>query len=175
MLERGVRQGCVIGPTFFNLVFDEVCKKCVKRVSEIGHLAYADDLVIMSDTIEEAQESLDALSQEVKNAGIEISLSKTEIVVVNGEGSNDIYLNGEKVKEVNSFVYLGSSLNAEADLGEAIANNCRKARTAIVRLRPALVSGSIRMRTKVRLVETFFKANTTVFKQQSSKMSTLTN
>ena len=54
-------------------------------------------------------------------------------------------------------MYLGNSLNAKADIGEAIAHNCRKARTATVRLSPALVSGSIRMRTKVRVVEIFFQ------------------
>ena len=54
-------------------------------------------------------------------------------------------------------MYLGSSLKAEGDIGQAIANKCRKARTAIVRLRPALVSGSIRMRTNVRLVKTFIQ------------------
>ena len=79
------------------------------------------------------------------------------MVVLNEERSNNIYLNWEKVKEVNSFLYLSSSLNAERDIGEIIAHKCRKARTAFVRLRPALVRGLIRMRTEVRLVETFIK------------------
>ena len=30
VLGRGVRQGCVVGPTLFNLVFDDVCKKALK-------------------------------------------------------------------------------------------------------------------------------------------------
>ena len=88
---------------------------------------------------------------------MEISLSKTEIVVSNGKGPNNIYFYGKKIKEIKSFVYLGSSLNAERYIGEAIANNSRKARTAIVRLRPVLVSGLNRMRMKVGLVETFIK------------------
>ena len=97
MLERGARLRCVISPTLLNLYFDEVCKKGVKRGSGIGHLAYDDDLVIMSGTIEEAQENLDAMNQGVQNAEMEISLSETEMVVLNREVSNDIYLNFEKV------------------------------------------------------------------------------
>ena len=70
---------------------------------------------------------------------------------MNGKGSSDIYLNGKK-KEIHSFVYLARSLSAEKDIGEVITHNCRKARTGIVRLRPALKSGSI-----MRLVEIFIK------------------
>ena len=52
---------------------------------------------------------------------------------------------------------MGSSLTAEGDIGEAIAHSCMKSNTAIVRLRPALVSGSIRIETKMRLVENFVR------------------
>ena len=73
-----------------------MCKKGDKRGSEIGTIGFADDLVIISGIIEEAQENLEALNQKVQTAGMEISLSKTEMIVVNGEGSNHIYLIGKK-------------------------------------------------------------------------------
>ena len=49
----------------------------------------------MSGTIEEAQENPDNLNQEVQNAEMGISLSKSERVLVNGERSIDNYINGE--------------------------------------------------------------------------------
>ena len=96
-------------------------------------------------------------NREVQRAGMEISLTKTEVMTVNGDDPSDIILNGVKIKEVRSFNYLGSALNDQGEISEAVSNNCRKARTAIVKMRPALTSGSLRLRTKVKLVETFIK------------------
>ena len=88
---------------------------------------------------------------------MEISLTKTEVMMVNSDGPSDIILNGVKLKEVRSFNYLGSAQKDEGEISEAVSNNCRKARTAIVKMRPALTSGSLRIRAKVKLVETFIK------------------
>ena len=134
-----------------------MCKKALKKSSDLNHLAYADDLVLISESPAEAQESLDAFNREVQRAGMEISLTKTEVMMVNSDGPSDIILNGVKIKEVRSFNYLGSALNDEGEISEAVSNNCSKARTAIVKMRPALTSGSLRIRTKVKLVETFIK------------------
>ena len=41
-LERGVKQGCVIGPRIFCPIFDIVCKK---NLAENDHLAYADEVI----------------------------------------------------------------------------------------------------------------------------------
>ena len=76
-----------------------MCKKTVKRGSDTKHLAYPDALVIMSGTIEGAQEKFEAMTREVQYTGLEISFEKTEMVVVNGEGSIDIYSNGKKLRK----------------------------------------------------------------------------
>ena len=102
-------QGCVVGPTLFNLVFD--------------------DVFLISESVVDAQERLDAFNREVQRAGMEISLTKNEVMVVNSDGPSDIILNDAKIKEVRSFIYLGSALNVEGEISEAVSNNCREART----------------------------------------------
>ena len=70
----------------------------------MNHLAYADDVVLISESAVEAQERPDGFNREVQRAGMEISLTKTEVIVVNSDGPSDIILNGAKIKEVRSFI-----------------------------------------------------------------------
>ena len=149
VLGRTVRQVCVVGPTLFILVIDDVCKKALKKSLSLNHLGYADDLVLISESPAEAQESLDAFNREVQRVGMEVLLTKTEVMMVNIDDPSDIILNGVKIKEVRCFNYLGRALNVEGEVSKAVSNNCRKARIAIVKMRPALTSGSLRISTKV--------------------------
>ena len=81
LLERGVRQGCVLGPNVFNLIFGKICRDSLKYDKEaLGHLAYVDDLVLLASSQSEWKEKL-ALFNELVKAGMEISIPKTEIMV----------------------------------------------------------------------------------------------
>ena len=70
---------------------------------------------------------------EVQRAGMEISLTMNGVMVVNSDGPSDITLNDAKIKEVRSFIYLGSALTVEGEISEAVSNNCREARTELVK------------------------------------------
>ena len=94
-LEKGVRQGCVIVPQIFSLIFDVVCKK--SRVPN-DHLAYADDLVMPAKSEQQAQSKLNKLSLEVENAGMEISFPK-KIMAVNMEKACNVTLQGKGQKK----------------------------------------------------------------------------
>ena len=82
-------------------------------------------------------------------------------MVVSSEAFNqlhsDIGIDGRKLKVVSEFNYLGSIITTDSDISKAVASNCKKARLAIVKLRAALVSGTLRLKTKWRLIEMFVK------------------
>ena len=70
---------------------------------------------------------------EVQRAGMDISLTMNGVMVVNSDDPSDITLNDAKIKEVRSFIYLGSALKVEGEISEAVSNNCREARTELVK------------------------------------------
>ena len=50
-VERGVRQGCVLGRFLFNIAMDYLCRSLNRADRDyflIGHLAYADDVVLIA-------------------------------------------------------------------------------------------------------------------------------
>ena len=152
-----MRQECVVGPTLFNLVFDDVCKKALKKSSGLNHLPYADDLVLIFESPAEAQKSMNVFNREVQREGMEFPFTKIEEMMANSDDPSDIILNVVKIKEVRSFNYLGSALKVEEEISEAVLNNCRKARIAFLKMIPALTGDSLRSRTKINLVENFIK------------------
>ena len=86
-LERRHRQGCLLSPLLFNLVFDRVLRTVYDRIPGIrlgGQVmkfrAYADDLVIVSGTREQAQKDIDAFQEACLTAGLTLSTDKTKIM-----------------------------------------------------------------------------------------------
>lgn len=84
---QGVRQGCLLSPLLFNLVFDRVLRTVYDRIPGIrlgGQVmkfrAYADDLVIVSGTREQAQKDIDAFQEACLTAGLTLSTDKTKIM-----------------------------------------------------------------------------------------------
>lgn len=76
--EEGTPQGAVISPLLSNLYLNELDHK----MEELGHemVRYADDLVILSRSQEEAEEALKEVSKWTAEAGLKLHPEKTRIV-----------------------------------------------------------------------------------------------
>ena len=87
--DRGVRQGCSMNPTLFNIYINELVRALEQSgapsltllESEVKCLLFADDLVLLSPTKEGQQQHLDLLHRFCQTWALTVNLSKTKIMV----------------------------------------------------------------------------------------------
>ncbi|KAK3566757.1 hypothetical protein QTP86_004433 [Hemibagrus guttatus] len=82
-------------------------------------MMFADDIVICSESREQVEESLERWRFALERRGMKVSRSKTEYMCVNErEGSGTVRLQGEEVKKVQEFKYLGSTVQSNGECGK---------------------------------------------------------
>ncbi|MES9975007.1 MAG: reverse transcriptase domain-containing protein [Candidatus Thiodiazotropha sp.] len=170
-MERGVRQGSKEGPHLFNIVFDSILKKVSELtnkgtflISENGekwvasHIEYADDLCLLTNSVDDMEEILTVLDDTLLGYGMEISFTKTKwMSTTQVPDEQQLSINGKSIDRVTTFKYLGSIINANGDSKPAVRENIKRARTGLIKLRPALRSNKISTQIKSRMVECFIK------------------
>ncbi|MES9974259.1 MAG: reverse transcriptase family protein, partial [Candidatus Thiodiazotropha sp.] len=171
---RGVRQGSKEGPLVFNIVFNAILNDAFHSTTsglpmlenqannqswQLNHLEYADDLCITSTSTQKAEKVLNTLDVKLKELGMAISYAKTKWMYVGGIPPSNarIEIDGTSIERVESFCYLGSEISSDGDNTSAVKQNVRKARFSLARLRPALRSNNITLRTKTKLINSFIK------------------
>jgi len=127
-IESGVRQGCVLSPTLFNIVIDSIMAK-VDRNCDSGiklpgvtlkDMEFADDVDLLNNSIRKLQSMLDDLVNVAAPFGLKINAEKTKVMKVqnrlrqlrNEEEDGNVTLDGQALEEVREFKYLGSCLTA---------------------------------------------------------------
>ena len=117
-ITRGVRQGCTLSPTLYNIYSEEAFKSFGKNKGTklggqtINRIMYADDTAILSDSKQELEELIKELMEKGREFGLKINFSKTKIMKVSrtGEMETSLFIEGKELKRVTSFEYLGGYL-----------------------------------------------------------------
>lgn len=133
----GVMQGDTLAPFLFIIVLDYALKKAISgREQELGFtltprkssrhpavvltdLDYADDISLLSDNMEQAQELLHRVELECTKVGLRVNAKKTEVMTYNVPPEHQPLITAEDtvLKEVEDFKYLGAWVNStEQDL-----------------------------------------------------------
>ncbi|KAL1279411.1 hypothetical protein QQF64_026084 [Cirrhinus molitorella] len=84
-------------------------------------MMFADDIVICSESREQVEANLERWRFALERRGMRVSRSKTEYMCVNErEGSRTVRLQGEEVKKVQEFKYLGSAVQSNGACGKEV-------------------------------------------------------
>jgi hypothetical protein len=135
-VRNGVRQGCFLSPTLFLLILDRVMKR-VKGLRKKGikwimkerleDLDFADDICLLAQRSSNMEEKLKRLKEEAELAELHININKRKGMTVNTSNTQKFNLEDTEIKEVESFVYLGSVVSKTRGTEEDVSSRIKKA------------------------------------------------
>ena len=146
----GVRQGCLLSPTLFNIFLERIMTDALEdhqgTVSiggrTITNLRFADEIASLVDRLDKTSAAF----------GMEISAEKTKLMTNNANGiSIDIRINGEKLDEVDSFKYLGAVVTDQGSKPEVLSRIAQTT-AALARLKTIWSDKHISLSSKIRLM-----------------------
>ncbi|KAK3513085.1 hypothetical protein QTP70_000977 [Hemibagrus guttatus] len=113
-VEVGLHQGSALSPFLFAIVMDQLSEEV--RQESPWTMMFADDIVICSESREQVEENQERCRFALERRGMKVCRSKTEYMCVNErEGSETVRLQGEEVKKVQEFKYLGSTVQSNGE------------------------------------------------------------
>ena len=119
---KGVCQGYILSPCIFNLYAEYLMRSAgldeaqagIKTAGRnINNLRYADDTNLMAENEEELKRLLMTVKEESEKAGLKLNIEKRKIMASGPITSWQT--DGEKVKAVTDFIFLGSKITSDGD------------------------------------------------------------
>ena len=147
---RGVRQGCPLSPTFFNIYINDLAEKMNDAKNtpplnfgnkNISCLMYADDLIILSLTHQGLQNCLDALSDYCNEWRLVINKSKSKCMTFhkrNKKYDKAFLIDNTPLENVTDYTYLGLNIDASCSFKGTHKLLASKANRAIFALNSRL-------------------------------------
>jgi len=164
-ISAGVRQGCAVAPDLFLEPIDWLTSRSVHRgfvgvslgQEVFTDLDFADDVSIMAEMLEVLILALEIMNEESSALGLEVNWNKTKIqasdIIV--DVPPDVTILGHKVDVVDSFVYLGSSVDANGGNDSDVCQRIELALTCMKSLDRGIWRSSISLVTKLRLYNVY--------------------
>ena len=117
----------------------------------INNLRYADDTILMAESEEELKSLLVKVKGKSVKAGLKFNIQKAKIMESGPFTSWQI--DGETMKRVTDFIFLGSKITADHDCCHEIKRYLLLGRKAMATIDSILESRNIIFPTKVHLVK----------------------
>ena len=136
----GVKQGCILSPTLFNLFINDLSSYldhensgvCIDGFN-ICHLLFADDLVLLSQSPSHLQKLLNKVSKYCSINWLTINIEKTKVVIFGSKHKNSNFkwfLNGQDVTISDHYNYLGIVIHQNSKFKECIDSLVKKGQRA---------------------------------------------
>ncbi|KAI8438500.1 hypothetical protein MSG28_010984 [Choristoneura fumiferana] len=116
-LQRGVRQGDVISPKLFTAALEDAFKVLDWKGRGINingeyftHLRFADDIVVMAETMEDLGAMLADLSRVFDRVGLKMNMDKTKVMSNVHVVPTPVIVGDSALEVVDDYVYLGQTV-----------------------------------------------------------------
>nr|KAG5696914.1 hypothetical protein BaRGS_015878 [Batillaria attramentaria] len=125
---------------------------------ELDDLDFADDLPLLSHSHSQLEAKTTCLEATSAETGLKINRRKTELMKINTTANTPVTVDGEPIREVESFVYLGSVVDGQGGTDRDVTARIGKARAAMVMLKNVWASKVVSIRTKLRIFNSNVKS-----------------
>ena len=158
---RGLRQGCILSPSFFNVYAEDIMRDALEGFQggvkiggvKLTNLRYADDTTLVCSSRQELMDLLCRVKDASEKKGLLLNTKKTKIMVLDKDDTGaDYLLDGQKIEVVQQFEYLGSLINTKSDSTTEIKRRLAIARKTLQDMSNIWKTKGLSMHLKVRFL-----------------------
>ena len=159
-IQKGVRQGCILSPTLYNIYAEGIMRECRLEEYEggvriggrvINNLRYADDTTLIESSKEGLIKLIEKVSVESKKKGLLLNINKTKVMTT--DNTDNFNIDGKELEVVSSFNYLGSMISSDGLCTNEIKRRIALGRSAMTALNKIWKDKNITTKTKIKLVK----------------------
>ena len=143
---RGLKQGEICSPILFSLYINELTKEIINSeipglqlspdLLELLILLFADDVVLVSDTVVGLQRQLNILGSVAERLDLIVNLDKSDIIIFRNGGhisSSETWMyKSEKMNVVNVYKYLGIYLSTRLSYSHVLEDLATRGKRAVI-------------------------------------------
>lgn len=162
-IATGVRQGDQLSPLLFNCVLEKIIREWSSTIPttsgiQVGYkrdgllvncLAFADDLALIANNIEEATTQISILQSLAAKTGLKIAFNKTEFISNIKDAPQSITIGQQDIKQSKRFKYLGEIITPDGSEVPAIESRCAKLEGAFHLCKDLYKSRSLSLNLKI--------------------------
>ena len=163
-IKQGVRQGCVLSPSLFNLYTEKIFREIEEMNGvniggvNINNLRYADDTVLLAENNTDLQDLVTATNNKGKRYGMEINITKTKGMIVSKKEmvpEITISIEGKNIQQMKEMIYLGFMVTENGKCEREIKRRIGVAKSSFEKMYKVLTSRIINISGRLRLAKCY--------------------
>ena len=159
-IQKGVRQGCILSPDFFDLYSEGALRK--KRMCDgvdlegmnCNNFRYTDDTVLIADSEKKLLRLLNVVTKESERRGLKLNCEKTYVMVASKKAQapvRSVTVNTVQIEQGNNFKYLGSWITSDERSDMNIRCRIGQAKQTFMDMKNVLCARNLGLRVRTRL------------------------
>ena len=117
----------------------------------LDYVDYADDIVLLSSRLQDAQQKAQRLSKIANATGLKVSTKKTQGQRKNTRVNDAVMIDGINLQDVEEFTYLGTNVATTGNCDQVINTRINKANQAFAMLRHVCSVTNLSVHTTIKI------------------------
>ena len=164
-IEKGVAQGCVLSPLFFNIYIDDLLarfRECPSGVElenlKLNAFSFADDLVLVANKKEELSQLFEILTSWCDENHFQINTKKSGVFIT-GEEQDKFFLGEEEIPQLETLKYLGIEIEKNGSYNKYLTRICAQTRATLQQFHSLLSRYDLAFCIRLRLARSLRPRN----------------